>query len=147
MKEISGHVRRRRKRVFSLRVEYAPPRGYGAPKLKHVPVVQSHPQFWGERQPASLPQIGDTLSIDLMLNLCAGARRALQLGALAVPARSYAVLAATVFAVVAVLQFVRALNGWTVVIGSTDIPVGASWVACSAALLLAVLGYLAALRE
>ena len=95
---------------------------------------------------ANLPQIGDGPTIDLMLDFCDDARRAAP-WRLTVPARSYAALAATVFAVVAVLQFVRALNGWTVVIGSTDIPVGASWVACLAAILLAVLGYLAALRE
>ena len=61
--------------------------------------------------------------------------------------RSYSALAATVFAIVAVLQFIRALNGWPIVIGSVDIPVGASWVAFLGALLLAVLGYVGALRE
>jgi hypothetical protein len=45
------------------------------------------------------------------------------------------------------LQFVRAWNGWPVVIGSTDIPVGASWVAFLGALLLAALGYIAGLRD
>jgi hypothetical protein len=63
------------------------------------------------------------------------------------PAKSYSAIAATVFAIVAVLQFVRAYNGWPIVVGSTDIPVGASWVASAAAVLLAVLGYLATLRE
>ena len=63
------------------------------------------------------------------------------------PAKKYTALAATVFAIVAILQFVRAWNGWPVVIGSVDIPVGASWVAFLAALLLAALGYIAALRD
>ena len=63
------------------------------------------------------------------------------------PARWYSGLAATVFAIVAILQFVRAWNGWPVVIGSTDIPVGASWVAFLGALLLAALGYIAGLRD
>ena len=62
------------------------------------------------------------------------------------PARTYSALAATIFALVATLQFVRALGGWPILVGSVDIPVGASWVAFLAALLLAVLGYLAALR-
>jgi hypothetical protein len=52
-----------------------------------------------------------------------------------------------VFAVVAILQLVRAVRGWQVVVGSTDIPVGASWIAAIAALFLAVLGYLAAIRD
>ena len=34
-----------------------------------------------------------------------------------------------------------------IVVGSLDVPVGASWVACFAALFMAVLGYLAALRD
>ena len=63
------------------------------------------------------------------------------------PARLYSALAATVFAIIAILQFVRASNGWPIVVGSTDIPVGASWVAGIAALFLAVLGFLAAIRD
>ncbi len=62
-------------------------------------------------------------------------------------ARTYSALAATVFAIIAILQFVRALSGWPMVVGSLDVPVGASWVACFAALFMAVLGYLAALRD
>jgi hypothetical protein len=65
----------------------------------------------------------------------------------AVPARIYAALAATVFAIIAILQLVRALQGWQIVVGSTDIPVGASWVACIGAVFLAVLGFLAAIRD
>jgi hypothetical protein len=63
------------------------------------------------------------------------------------PARKYAGLAAAVFAIVAIVQFLRAWNAWPVVIGSADIPVGASWVAFLGALLLAVLGCIAALRD
>jgi hypothetical protein len=61
--------------------------------------------------------------------------------------RRYSALAATVFAIVAILQLIRALNGLPIVIGSVDVPVGASWVAFVGALLLAVLGFAAALRE
>ena len=63
------------------------------------------------------------------------------------PPKLYSAIAATVFAIIAVLQLVRALNAWPVVVGSTDIPVGASWVAAIAALFLAVLGFLAAIRD
>jgi hypothetical protein len=52
-----------------------------------------------------------------------------------------------VFAIVSIGQLVRAWNGWPVVIGSVDIPVGASWVAFLVALLLAALGFTAALRD
>jgi hypothetical protein len=62
-------------------------------------------------------------------------------------ARRYAGLAATVFAIVAIGQFVRAWSGWPVAIDSVDIPVGASWVASLVALLLAALGYIAALGD
>lgn len=62
-------------------------------------------------------------------------------------ARWYSRIAATVFAIVAILQFVRAWNGWPVVIGSVDIPVGASWVALLGASFLAALGYIAALGD
>ncbi len=63
------------------------------------------------------------------------------------PARIYSALAATLFAIIAILQFVRALSGWQIVVGSTDIPVGASWVASLGALVMAVLGFLAAIRD
>jgi hypothetical protein len=62
-------------------------------------------------------------------------------------ARWYSWLAGTVFGIVAILQFVRAVNGWPVVVGSVDIPIGASWIACLVASVLAALGYLAAIRE
>ena len=62
-------------------------------------------------------------------------------------AKRYAGLAATVFAIVAIVQFIRAWNGWPLVIGSVDIPVGASWVALLLALLLSALGYIAALGD
>ena len=63
------------------------------------------------------------------------------------PARTYAALAATVFAIIAILQLVRAVSGWPIVVGSVDIPVGASWGASIGALVLAVLGFLAAIRD
>ena len=61
-------------------------------------------------------------------------------------AKSFSLLASTVFAVVAVLQLVRAFEGLSVVIGSTEIPLGASWAACVFAGALALLGFTAAQR-
>jgi hypothetical protein len=62
-------------------------------------------------------------------------------------AKRYAALAATVFAIVAVVQFVRAWSGWPLVIGTVEIPLGASWVAFLLALLLSALGLVAALGD
>jgi hypothetical protein len=42
---------------------------------------------------------------------------------------TYSRLAAAIFAIVAILQLLRALAGWPVTIGRTAIPVWASWVA------------------
>lgn len=57
---------------------------------------------------------------------------------------SYSRLAATVFAVVALLQLLRALAGWPITIADTMIPVWASWLACVVAAALAWLGWTAA---
>ena len=53
-------------------------------------------------------------------------------------AKSYSRLAALIFAVVAVLQVIRAVSGWPVTVGATtSIPLWASWVACVIAGVLA----------
>jgi hypothetical protein len=59
-------------------------------------------------------------------------------------ARSYSRLAAVVFAVIALLQLVRALSGWQVVLNDTPIPLWPSWFAFAFALVLAWLGFAAA---
>jgi hypothetical protein len=57
-------------------------------------------------------------------------------------ATNYARLAALVFAIVAVLQFARAVSGLPVIVGaSTSIPLWASWVACIVTAGLAWVGY------
>jgi hypothetical protein len=53
---------------------------------------------------------------------------------------SYSHVAGAIFALVAILQLVRALSGWPVTIGRTDIPIWASWVAFVIAGLLAWFG-------
>jgi hypothetical protein len=105
---------------------------------------------WKGALRTSLPQIGDSRAIDLVVDrqrLGSHPRRCGNAGGSTVPARIYSALAATVYAIIAILQFVRALSGWPIMVGSVDIPMGASWVACFGALLMAVLGYLAALRD
>ena len=44
-------------------------------------------------------------------------------------AANYAILSACIFALVAVLQLVRALKGWPVKIASTSIPIWVNWLA------------------
>ena len=61
-------------------------------------------------------------------------------------AKAYSVLAACVFTIVAVLQLARALGDWTVMVGSTAIPLAASWIACIVAGTLALVGFIAARR-
>ena len=58
-------------------------------------------------------------------------------------ASNYSLLSAFIFTLVAVLQLVRALNGWPVTVGTTSIPLWASWVACVVAAILAWLGFTA----
>jgi hypothetical protein len=59
----------------------------------------------------------------------------------------YALIVASVFAAIAVLQLARAVLGWPVAVttpwGTLMIPVWLNWIACAAAILLAWLGYTA----
>ena len=55
-------------------------------------------------------------------------------------ASNYSLLSAFIFTLVAVLQLVRALKGWPVTVGTTPIPLWASWVACVVAAILPGLG-------
>src|SRR5262247_1389765 len=56
-------------------------------------------------------------------------------------ATGYSRLAAVIFSLVALLQFVRALAGWPITIADTTIPLWPSWVACVVAAGLAWLGF------
>ena len=44
-------------------------------------------------------------------------------------AQTYSRLAGTIFAIVAILHLIRALNGTEMTLGGTTIPVEASWIA------------------
>ena len=67
-------------------------------------------------------------------------------GVSAMTAAQYSLLAALVFALVAVLQIVRAVAGLPVTIGEHSIPVWAGWVAGGVATILAWLGYTSSKR-
>ena len=57
-------------------------------------------------------------------------------------ARNFSLLAALIFAIVAVLQFARAVSGAPITVGTTiSIPVWGSWIACLVAAALAWLGF------
>ena len=56
---------------------------------------------------------------------------------------SYSRLAGAIFALVALLQLIRAAAGWPVTVADTTIPLWASWVACVVAAGLAWLGFTA----
>jgi hypothetical protein len=58
-------------------------------------------------------------------------------------AANYSLLAAVIFALVAILQLVRAAKGLPVTIGQTSVPIWASWIACGVAVILASLGFAA----
>jgi hypothetical protein len=56
-------------------------------------------------------------------------------------AKSYSLLVAAIFAVVALMQLVRAVAGWPVTVGDTIMPVWPSWIAFVVAAGLAWLGF------
>lgn len=46
-------------------------------------------------------------------------------------AKSYSRLAALLFVIIALLQLIRAVGGWQIVVnGTISVPVWASWIAC-----------------
>ncbi len=56
-------------------------------------------------------------------------------------ARSYSLLAALIFAVIAILQLTRALGAWPpIMVGTATMPEWPSWAACFVAAALAWLG-------
>ena len=62
-------------------------------------------------------------------------------------ARSYSRLTASLFAIIAVVQFIRAAGGWQIVVnGTTSVPVWLSWIACVVIAGLAWVGFDASRR-
>ena len=45
-------------------------------------------------------------------------------------AKSYSRLAGAIFAIIALLQLVRALSGWEITLNGMPVPVWPSWLAC-----------------
>ena len=61
-------------------------------------------------------------------------------------ARNYSLLAAVIFAIVAMLQLVRAVGSWPVTIATYPVPLWASWIVGAVAGVLAGLGFAASRR-
>jgi lipopolysaccharide export LptBFGC system permease protein LptF len=57
--------------------------------------------------------------------------------------KSYSRVAAIIFAIIAILQLVRALSGWEVTLNGGAIPIWASWLASVVAGALAYVGLIA----
>jgi hypothetical protein len=62
-------------------------------------------------------------------------------------AKSFAMLAAIVFAIGAVLQFLRIAMGWTIVVNGMPLPYWPSWVAVVVLAALSLLGLRASARR
>ena len=53
----------------------------------------------------------------------------------------YAIISASIFAIVAIVHLVRLIRGWKVQIGPRSIPMAASWVGLIISALLALWGF------
>jgi hypothetical protein len=61
-------------------------------------------------------------------------------------AKSFAMLAAIVFAIGALVQFLRIAMGWTIIVNGTPLPHWPSWIAVVVLAALSLLGFRAAAR-
>jgi hypothetical protein len=64
----------------------------------------------------------------------------------AMTAKSYCILSAAVFALIALLQLTRAAMGWPITVSGQDVPLWASGVAFFVAVVLSAIGWRAAKR-
>ena len=61
--------------------------------------------------------------------------------------RVYLVVSGSVFAIVAVLHLLRALNGWAVDVGPWSLPVGVSWLGAAFPAVLSAWAFRVASRQ
>ena len=64
----------------------------------------------------------------------------------AMTTRSFCTLAAAIFALIALLQLIRIVMGWSVTLNGVDVPFWASWIAVIVAGALSFVGFRAAMR-
>ena len=63
------------------------------------------------------------------------------------PTRTFCKLAASIFALIALLQLLRIVMGWSVTLNGGDVPLWASWIAVAVAGALSLIGFRAAARS
>ncbi len=61
--------------------------------------------------------------------------------------RTFCTLAAAIFALIALLQLIRIVMGWSVTLNGADVPFWASWIAVAVAGALSFVGFRAAMRS
>jgi len=61
--------------------------------------------------------------------------------------KTFCTLAATIFALIALLQLIRIVMGWSVTLNGVDVPLWASWIAVIVAGVLSFVGFRAARRS
>ena len=61
--------------------------------------------------------------------------------------RTFCTLAAAIFALIALLQLIRIVMGWSVTLNCVDVPFWASWIAVTVAGGLSFVGFRAAMRS
>jgi hypothetical protein len=61
--------------------------------------------------------------------------------------RAFCTLAAAIFALIAPLQLIRIVMGWSVTLNGVDVPFWASWIAVAVAGALSFVGFRAAMRS
>jgi hypothetical protein len=61
--------------------------------------------------------------------------------------KTFCTLAAAIFALIALLQLIRIVMGWSVTLNGIDVPFWASWIAVIVAGALSFVGFRAAMRS
>jgi hypothetical protein len=61
--------------------------------------------------------------------------------------RTFCTLAAAIFALIALLQLIRIVMGWSVSLNGVDVPFWASWIAVIVAGALSLIGFRTTLRS
>jgi hypothetical protein len=61
--------------------------------------------------------------------------------------RTFCALAAAIFALIALLQLIRIVMGWSVTLNGVDVPFWASWIAVIVAGTLSFFGFRAVMRS
>jgi hypothetical protein len=127
-----------RNRLFSLAVD----KFHSSRSFRHAPAIARHTEngsvkplpLRGRRRRPSPFGRGDEHV------LACHRRRALTI-------RTFCTLAAAIFALIALLQLIRIVMGWSVTLNGVDVPFWASWIAVTVAGALSFVGFRAAMRS